>query len=127
MQNWALMYLGLNAVDSGDREQARLYLEKAIRIGIEFDWKIGVATPLMYFAALAAAQGQAMRALRLAGASQALAESAGAAPIRLTRPIVDRWLDLSRSELGPEESAACLAEGRGMSWQNAIDYALTIQ
>jgi predicted ATPase/DNA-binding CsgD family transcriptional regulator len=125
MKNWALMYLGLNSVDSGNPSQAHSYLQQAIRIGIEFGWKVGVATPLMYFAALAAADGDSTRAMRLAGASQALAESAGAAPIRLTRPIVDRWLDLARNELGTEQSAAAMAEGRAMSWQAAIDYALT--
>jgi predicted ATPase/DNA-binding CsgD family transcriptional regulator len=124
MKNWALMYLGLNSVDSGNSSQARSYLQQAMRVGVEFDWKVGVATPLMYFATLAAAEGDAVRAMRLAGASHALAESAGAAPIRLTRPIVDRWLDLARHELGAEQSAAGLAEGGAMSLQSAIDYAL---
>lgn len=124
-RNWCLMYLGLNAAVSGDSEAARSYLQAAIAVGIEFDWKIGVATPLMYFAVLAATQLDPTRALRLSAASQALAESAGAAPIRLTRPIVEHWLDQSRTELGAERSAACSAEGRGMSWARAIDYALT--
>lgn len=123
-KNWALMYLGLNAVDSGDLPVARSYLEEALTIGRDFDWIIGVATPLMYFAALAAAEPDSVRALRLAGASEALAESAGAAPIRLTRPIVERWLDRSRQEVGPERSAAFQAEGRAMSRERAIEYAL---
>jgi tetratricopeptide (TPR) repeat protein len=123
-KNWALMYLGLNAVDSGDLPVARSYLEEALTIGRDFDWIIGIATPLMYFAALAAAKPDSIRALRLAGASEALAESAGAAPIRLTRPIVERWLDRSRREVGPERSAAFQAEGRAMSRERAIEYAL---
>ena len=123
-KNWALMYLGLNAVDSGDLPLARTFLEEALTIGRDFDWTVGVATPLMYFAALAAAQPDPIRALRLAGASEALAESAGAAPIRLTRPIVERWLDRSRREVGPERSTAFSAEGRAMSRDRAIEYAL---
>jgi hypothetical protein len=123
-KNWALMYLGLNAVDSGDLPLARTFLEEALTIGRDFDWTVGVATPLMYFAALAAAQPDPIRALRLAGASEALAESAGAAPIRLTRPIVERWLDRSRREVGLERSTAFSAEGRAMSRDRAIEYAL---
>jgi tetratricopeptide (TPR) repeat protein len=123
-KNWALMYLGLNAVDSGDLPLARTFLEEALTIGRDFDWTVGVATPLMYFAALAAAQADPIRALRLAGASEALAESAGAAPIRLTRPIVERWLDRSRREVGPERSATFSEEGRVMSRDRAIEYAL---
>jgi predicted ATPase len=123
-ENWALMYLGLNAVDSGDLPVARSYLEEALKISRDFDWTVGVATPLMYLAALAAAQPDPIRALRLAGASEALAESAGAAPIRLTRPIVERWLDRSRRQVGPERSASVSAEGRAMSRERAIEYAL---
>jgi predicted ATPase/DNA-binding CsgD family transcriptional regulator len=123
-RNWALMYMGLNAAVSGDFRAAGAYLEEALNIGVELDWKIGVATPLMYFAVLAAARMDPIRALRLSGAAEALAESAGAAPIRLTRPIVEQWLDRSRKELGPERSATSLIEGRAMSWEAAIDYAL---
>lgn len=122
--NFAYGYLGLNAVDSGDFAAARSHLEDALAIARALDFTIGVATPLMYFAALAAAQSRAVDALHLAGASEALAESAGAVPIRLTRPVVERWLEQSRRELGPKRSATCLAEGRAMTQERAIEYAL---
>lgn len=120
----ALGYLGLNALESGDFAAARTHLEKALMIACALDFAIGVATNLRYLAALAAAQSLPIRALHLAAASEALADSAGAAPIRLTKAIVERWLDRSRREVGPERSTACQVEGRAMTRERAIDYAL---
>ena len=122
--NVTLGYLGLNAIDSGDFAAARTHLEEGLAIARVLDFTIGLATPLMYFAALAAAQGHPSRALRLSGASEALAASAGAVATRLTRPLVERWLDKSRTELGQRRSATYRAEGRAMSRERAVAYAL---
>lgn len=122
--NWTLGYLGLNATESGDFDSARRYLERALIIARDRDFTIPGATNLLYCGALAAAQSDPIRALRLVGASAVLAESAGAASARLTRPIVERWLDRSRSEVGPERSAEFIAEGRAMSRERAFEYAL---
>ena len=122
--NVALGYLGLNAIDRGTLAAARSHLEAGLAIARVLDFPIGLATPLMYFAALAAAQRDPTRALRLSGASEALAASAGGVATRLTRQLVERWLDKSRLELGPQGSAACEAEGRAMSRERTIEYAL---
>jgi len=122
--NVTLGYLGLNAIAMGDFAAARSHLEEGLAIARVLDFTIGLATPLMYFASLAAAQDDPSRALRLSGASEALAASAGAVATRLTRAMVERWLDKSRLELGPSQSAAYCAEGRAMSREGAIEYAL---
>jgi len=122
--NVTLGYLGLSAINSGDFAAARTHLEDGLAIARVLDFTIGLATPLMYFAALAAAQGHPSRALRLSGASEALAASAGAVATRLTRPLVEMWLDKSRLELGPRRSATCRSEGRAMSRERAVAYAL---
>ncbi len=122
--NIALGYLGLNAIDRGDLAAARSHLKEGLAIARVLDFTIGLATPLMYFAALAAAQGHPSRALRLSGASDALAESVGGVATQLTRPLVERWLEKSRVELGPRRSAAYWAEGHAMSRERAIEYAL---
>ena len=122
--NVTLGYLGLNAIGKGDFAAARSHLEQGLAIARVLDFTIGLATPLMYFAALASAEGHPGRALRLSGASEALAASAGAVATRLTRSLVEQWLDKSRLELGPKRSAAYWAEGRAMSRERAIDYAL---
>jgi hypothetical protein len=120
----ALGYLGLNAIESGDFAAARTNLEDALTIACASDFAFGIATTLMYFAALAAAQSDQTRALHLSGASELLAESTGGAPAQLSKPLVDRWLNLCREELGPELSAAAWAEGRAMSRDRAIEDAL---
>jgi predicted ATPase/DNA-binding CsgD family transcriptional regulator len=122
--NFAHGYLGLNSIESGDFAAARLHLEKALEIALALDVTILIATPLMYFAALAAAQSFPTKALHLAGASEALAASAGAVPTRLTRPLVKQWLDQSRRALGPKRSSVSWAEGRAMGLERAIEYAL---
>ena len=124
LMNIARGYLGLNAIHRGDFAAARSYLEGGLAIARVLDFTIGLATPLMYFAALAAAQGHPSRALRLSGASDALAASVGGVATRLTRPLVERWLDKSRQELGPRRSEALWGEGRAMSREGAIEYAL---
>ncbi len=123
--NWGLGYLGLNAIESGNVNAARSYLERALAIARAIDESIPVATMLMYFATLAAALSHPVRALQLAGASESLAASAGAVPMRLTKAMVERWLEQSRRELGPRRSAAALAEGRAMSRERAIEFALS--
>jgi len=122
--NWGLGYLGLNAIESGNVKAARSHLERALAIAEALDESIPVATMLMYFATLAAAQLQPVRALQLAGASESLAAATGAVPLRLTRPTVERWLEKSRRELGPRRSAACLAQGRALPRERAIEFAL---
>jgi tetratricopeptide (TPR) repeat protein len=122
--NWTLSYLGLNAIESGDLDAAPVYLERALIIARDNDLTIPTATALLYWAALAAAQSRPVRALHLAGASESIGASAGAASTRLTTAIVERWIDKSRRELGTKRSAGCVAEGRAMSRERAIDYAL---
>jgi predicted ATPase/DNA-binding CsgD family transcriptional regulator len=123
-KHWDLGYLGINALESGDFAAARAHLKESLAIARTLDLTIGVATSIAYFAALAAAQSDGIRALRLEGAAEALAESAGAAPVRMTRPIVERWLERSRQELGVERCATYAKEGRAMSRENVIEYAL---
>ncbi len=122
--NWTLGYLGLNAVERGDFPVARLYLKRALIIARDHDFTIPASSILLYCGALAAAQSEPGRAMHLAGASESLAASAGAAPSRLTRATVERWLDKSRRKLGAKRSAAFVAEGRAMTRERAIEYAL---
>lgn len=85
---------------------------------------VSAASNLVYCGALASAQSHPIRALRLAGASESIAASAGAAATRLTSVMVERWMDKSRQELGARRSAVCVAEGRAMTRERAIEYAL---
>jgi predicted ATPase/DNA-binding CsgD family transcriptional regulator len=125
LKSYPLTWLGMNATATGDFETARSFLEEGLRIGKTLDFPLGVARALMNLAELAAAQSHSIRALRLAGAAEVLYEPVSSGRFSLERPGLERRLERSRHELGRERSAVCWAEGRAMSQERAIEYALS--
>jgi tetratricopeptide (TPR) repeat protein len=121
---WSLGYLGLTAIETGDFRAAHTILERALRLGLDHQSGIPVATSLLYLAVLASAESDHSRALRLAGAAHSLAAAAGVVPYRLTRPIIDRWIEISRRDVGPSLAAAYWTEGEAMTQESAVAYAL---
>jgi predicted ATPase/class 3 adenylate cyclase len=71
-------------------------------------------------AQVVARQGQSARAARLWGAVEALYMATGAPPPRDQT----EGMDVVRADLGEEAFAAALAEGRAMTLQQAVTYAL---
>ncbi|HEX6509642.1 MAG TPA: LuxR C-terminal-related transcriptional regulator [Chloroflexota bacterium] len=123
-RSYTLLPLALCAIDQGDWAAARSNLEGYAAIARQLEFMYGEITALAGFAALAAAQSDPGRALRLVGASQLLSESIGIGPFRFNRAPVERWVETSRRQLSPEQTAAFLAEGRAMSKEQALEYAL---
>ncbi len=76
------------------------------------------------FAGLAALQGQPERAARLFGAAQAALDMIGAALVQSDRAEYDRHLALARNQLSEDAFASAWDEGRAMTLDEAIDYAL---
>ena len=74
-------------------------------------------------ACLAAARGAVDRALRLAGAADALGPSEPHWLAALCRPLVQRRLSMAGSELRPEQSAVAFSAGRSMSADQALAIA----
>jgi len=74
--------------------------------------------------ALAAAQGQPERALHLAGAAAALRETIGAPLPPTEQEEFERHLEMARQTLDEEAAAKALANGRAMTLEQAIEYAL---
>jgi non-specific serine/threonine protein kinase len=124
LKSYPLTWLGMTAKETGDFETARAHMEEGLRIGTTLEFPLGVARALTDLAALAAAQSHSTRALRLAGAAEALYESLASARFSLEQPMMDRWLERSRQEVGSEQAAAFWAEGRAMTQGRAVDYAL---
>jgi DNA-binding CsgD family transcriptional regulator len=81
-----------------------------------------MARGLEAFAALAAARQQPEQAARLAGAATQLRESLGQPTGIGSR--IEGMLDLARDRLGAAAAAALFAEGREMSADDAVGYAL---
>ena len=116
--------LGFVASLQGERASQRSYEVESLTIRQELGDKRGIADSLHAFSGIAMAYGRAKRAARLLGAADALRETTGAAlsPAYLSThtPGVDRV----RSKLGDEIFAEMLAQGRAMTLEQAIEYAL---
>lgn len=121
----SLQYLGMAALESGDYAAARSHLNEALSIANALDFRIGVVSTFTFLAVLAAAQSNPMRAMRLAGASESLSGQLALDRLRMSQPLVERWLEPIRPGLGPERSIVWLAEGRAMPHERAVEYALT--
>ena len=123
-RSYCMTPLALCAIDRGDLAAARSYLEEGAAIDRQLDFMFGMVAILAGFAALAAAQSDPARAFRLIGASDLLQESMGIGLVRFNRAVVERWLDKSRQQCSPEQTTTYLAEGRALSKDEAIEYAL---
>ncbi len=116
----ALSRLALMAADAGDEEQARRLAVKSIEIEKDAGSWIGQLLNLEVFAALAAAAGRPRRAARLYGCASVIRASAG------SQDWPDRNPDLSdlRRALGEDAFAEAWEQGRGMTLDEALHYAL---
>ena len=84
----------------------------------------GVAWGLEGFSLLAAARGQAARALQLAGGASALREALGLATTPLARDIFENKLAAARLDLTDEAAATAWACGYAMRQAEIVQYAL---
>jgi hypothetical protein len=83
-----------------------------------------LARGLESFAGVAAAQGQARRALRLAGAAAALREAMDAPLPPPERAVHEQRLEPTRQALGEPAAAATWAAGQALSLEEAVAEAL---
>jgi predicted ATPase/DNA-binding CsgD family transcriptional regulator/Tfp pilus assembly protein PilF len=116
--------LGRVALAQGDLGRARTQLTESLQLSWAGGQRLAIARGLEAFAALAAAEQQPERALRLAGAALALRESIGQAHSASSR--LENLLDAVRSRLGEAAAAALLAEGRAMTPDGAVGCAINV-
>jgi predicted ATPase/DNA-binding CsgD family transcriptional regulator len=114
--------VGWVALVRGDLGLARDRLAESLRINQACGQRLGMARGLEAFAALAAARQQPEQAARLAGAATQLRESLGQPTGVGSR--VEEMLELARDRLGAAAAAALFAEGREMTPDDAVGYAL---
>jgi DNA-binding CsgD family transcriptional regulator len=117
--------LGEVAIARGDFAEARERFAGSLALYREMGSTRGVGIALSGFAALAAAGWRAERAVRLAGAAAALHEAGGSAIELIRHRGSEDWLAEARRALGETRAAAVWADGRTLSQDAAIDYALT--
>jgi len=123
----AIDNLGWAALLRGDHERARGYYEESFTLCKELGDKLIASESLEGVACIIGAKGDAERAARLFGAALALREVVG----YHHTPEEDAWrepyLAAARSQVGEEPWEEALAQGRAMSMEEAIEYALSTE
>ncbi len=114
--------VGWVALTRGDLDLAAARLAEGLRLNQVSGQRLGVARGLEAFAALAAARQQPDQAARLAGAACQLRESLGQPTGIGSR--IEAMLEVARDQLGAATAAALFAEGREMTADDAVGYAL---
>jgi uncharacterized protein HemY len=119
----ALMPLGTLALDRGALAEAQRLLQDGLEQYIEAGVETALPLALEQFAALAASQGQGVRALRLAGAGAAWRRNLAT----YSTPYdawVKRYISTARLVLSRTEAEEAWQAGECMSLEQAINYAL---
>jgi predicted ATPase/DNA-binding SARP family transcriptional activator/DNA-binding CsgD family transcriptional regulator len=124
-----LSHLGFITLLEADYERAGSVLREALRLAWETDYKVIIQGSIYVLAGVATCLEQPARAARLWGAVEGIQETYGVHLTPLARSIIDYegLLTTARSQLiGEEEAfAAAWAEGKAMSLERAIEYALS--
>jgi predicted ATPase/DNA-binding winged helix-turn-helix (wHTH) protein len=127
--NWAvalpLRNLGILAFHRGDCERAVGLLCESLAALREERESWFISRSLETLAEVLAMQGHHQRAARLFGAAEALRETIGASILALYRSDYDAAVSELRDQLGRDQLASAWAEGRAMTMDQAVDYALT--
>jgi ATP/maltotriose-dependent transcriptional regulator MalT len=122
---YALDNLGWAAIARGDHERGRGLHEESLALCKEQGDKLIASESLEGLACVAGAEGEAEGAARLFGAAQALREAVGYHHMPEEDALREPYLATTRSRLDEAAWQAAWAEGREMSMEQAIEYALS--
>jgi tetratricopeptide (TPR) repeat protein len=120
----ALNNLGNVARAQGDYTEAHSLYKESLTINRELGDQWAIAYVLEDMGCLAALEKQPERALRLLGAAEVVREAIGAPLSPAEHDKLCLMLEPARQALGETAVASAVAEGRAMSMEQAIDYAL---
>jgi predicted ATPase/class 3 adenylate cyclase len=122
----ALFVLGVTELRRGNLERGATLLEEGAQISRELGDRLGAPYFAEGLAKLSAMRSRPVRAARLWGAAEALREHEGVSLSKFDRDNVDyeRDLALVRSALDETTFDAAWAEGRAMSFEQAVGYLL---
>jgi tetratricopeptide (TPR) repeat protein len=116
--------MGHRMRDEGDYARSRTLYQESLVLRRELGDRIALAQSLEDLAVLAGREGHAERAIRLLGAGEAFCETMGARPPVAVVSEYERTVAEGRAALGEAAFAAVWAEGRAMSLEQAVAYAL---
>ncbi len=121
---WSLNHLGDVSHALGDDAAALENFARSLVIFRDLGAKDGVAEGLADFAAVCASQADPLRAACLWGGAEALCESIGAALPPVEQETYRRDVAQAREAVGEDAFAAAWEEGRALTWERAVEYAL---
>jgi non-specific serine/threonine protein kinase len=124
---FALSILGNLVLLQGEMERAEALQRESLVLRQATEDVVGTGRCLDSLGWVASAQRQPARATRLFGAAELLCERVGVAPHPPWRAEHERHVATARASLGDEAFAAAWAEGRALSLDEAIAYALTTE
>jgi tetratricopeptide (TPR) repeat protein len=119
-----LAYLGLARIYTEDYGDARSLFEESLERCQDIGDKETASRCLSGLAAVAAAQGDPLRAARLWGAAGALREETGMSLSPPERPLAERCLAPVKAQLDEEIWREAEAAGKAMALDKAVAYAL---
>ena len=119
----ALNQLGHLALERGDLQAAQARLEEALSTNARLKSNFGCAIALDGLSALASLKRRHERALRLAGAAEAVRSAVGMKMSPNYHKPLERWRAPSRKSLGAA-AAVVYEEGRRLGLRDAIAYGL---
>ena len=120
----SLSNLALVAQEMDDHDTARRLLAESVSIEREAAERLGLAANLEVCARLADAEGLPARAARLYACASVLRESVGVDPCEPGWPDPEPHIARIRDALGAEAFAEAWEEGRTLTLDESLDYAL---
>jgi predicted ATPase/DNA-binding CsgD family transcriptional regulator len=124
---WVLDNLGWAALLREDHERAKaLYIEN-VALCRNLGDKMVASWSIDGLACLAASRGEAQRAARLFGAAATLREAVGYQQSPRDRSLLEPYLTIARPRLSEVAWDKGFAEGQAMSFEEAIEYALSAE
>lgn len=116
--------LGYTALARGDSERAETLFREGLPLQIEYNDRHGIIECISGLASVAGFRGQGERAARLFGAANALHEATGGPVWPAERIEMERQIAAARAKTDQATWDKAWAEGRQMSLEQAIGYAL---
>ena len=128
-EDWglSLYLLGLLALHQNNYSAARQYFVDYIKAERESLNKLNGYLFVLSQAAISAGTNQPERAARLSGAAQEVLERLDYQISRLDQAEFDRHIQMAREQLGTDKFENLANEGRAMTMEQAVEYALENQ
>jgi predicted ATPase/DNA-binding SARP family transcriptional activator/DNA-binding CsgD family transcriptional regulator len=124
---FALGLGALAALHQDEHRQVKTLCAEGLEVSRLAGLTHGIIFHLQISAVSAGAYGQPIRLARLWGAAEALSESIGVTLYPIERRDYSPYVDAARTQLDEATWGAALAEGRAMSAEEAVEYALSDQ